>query len=339
MKYSDLTYYLLTILCAVITSCTTDGVMDDFPDNGALVTDAHISFVINFPTNSSTRSGETVDDGLEKERYIDDVHVYTFQDDKFVEEIQYLMIDGANGDASRTIDGKLLGTYNGGKSMEFVVIANAVKVGVGSIEMTAGMTKAKLYEQLVFTYDKNRDWSEYIPMWGLGTIPQIKTGEYNLGELSLKRAVAKVNVTVNGGAGLKNFEITEIHLHGYNTKGYCASTQSEGPSIPSDSEIASDYLTSDVLSGGQGNKFENKFYIPEHKNVGAEDNRRVYLTIHAKVWGTEKDYTVQFSTNEQPYDVLRNHLYVFNITSVDAVTVYYEVAKWEEINVNVPSFD
>lgn len=342
MKCFNLRYYLLAVLCVLVTSCTSDGAMDDFPDNGALVAGAHISFVINFPTSSSTRSGETVGDELEKERYIDDVHVYTFQDDKFVEEIQYLMIDNANGDANRIIDGKLLETYSGDLPMEFVVIANAGKVGVGPIEMDKSKTKAELYKQLIFIYDKEqRDWSEYIPMWGLGVIQQVKADDDNFGELELIRAVAKVNVTVNGGAGLENFEITEIRLHGYNTKGYCAPTQAEGPSIPSASEIASDYLTSGVLSGGQGNKFENKFYIPEHKNVGVQAERKVYLTIQAKVRDVAKTYAVQFSTGERDYDILRNNLYVLNITSVDEVTasLNYEVAKWEEINVDVPSFD
>lgn len=336
MKRFNLTYYLLAILCVVITSCATDGVMDDFPDNKgqALVKDAHISFVLNFPASSS------IEDGLDEERFIDDVYVYTFQDDRFIEEVQYLMIDGANGDPNRIVDGKLSGTYDGDTPMEFVVIANARKAGVSKAEMNAGETKAQLYEKLVFEYSETRNWSEYIPMWGIGKIEQVKTGDNNFGELDLIRAVAKVNITVAGGKGLKNFEITEIRLHGYNTEGYCARTGEEGvPSIPSGSGIASGFLTSGPLSGEQGNAFENKFYIPEHKNVEAKD--KVYLTIHANVREVAKTYTVQFSTNEKPYNVLRNYLYVFNITSVDEVTASldYEVKKWEYITVDVPSFN
>lgn len=345
MKCYNLTYYLLVVFCVVIASCTTNGMMDDFSDNKgqALVKDAHINFALTFSTSSSTRLVETAGDGLERERFIDDVHVYTFQKDKFIEEIQYLVIDGANGDMSRNIDGKLLGTYDSGVPMEFVVIANAGKVGVGPVLMTKDMTKADLYKQLTFKYDKNQEWSKYIPMWGVGSIQKIKTGGNNFGELNLVRAVAKVNVTVKGGDGLKNFEITEIRLHKYNTKGYCAPAgeKEDTPSIPSDSEIASGFLTSGTLSGKQGNKFENKFYIPEHKNAEVSDDQKVCLTIQAQVREVEKTYTVQFSANEQPYNVLRNHLYVFNITGVDEVTasLTYEVKKWEYITVGVPSFD
>lgn len=344
MKYSNLTYYLLTILCIMAVSCTTGGVMDDFADTKGqtLVKDAHISFVLTLPANSSTRASE--DDGLESERAIDNIHIYTFQDNKFIEEIQYIVIDGKDGDIKRNIDGKLSETYDANKPMEFVVIANAENRGVNGFQINKGQQKAALYQQLSFNFDKSQNWSTDIPMWGLGTIENIKTGDNNFGTLELVRSIAKVNVTVAGGVGLKNFEITEIRLHNYNTKGYCAPTNDSGPSIPAGSTIASDteYLTSGPLSGNEGNKFENKFYIPEHQNIGITDNnKKVCLTINAKVREVEKTYTVQFSTNEKPYNVLRNHMYVFNITSVDKVTasLTYEVKQWEYVTVDVPAFN
>lgn len=344
MKCFNPTYYLLTILCIMIASCTTDGVMEDFTDSKGqiLVKDAHINFVLTFPANPSTRASEN--EGLESERSIDNLHIYTFQNDQFVEEIQYIVIDGKDGDTKRNIDGKLSATYDGSKPMEFVVIANAENKGVNNFKITKGQNKADLYEQLSFNFNKTQDWSKEIPMWGMGTIENIKTGGNNFGALDLIRAVAKVNVTVANGTGLKNFEITEIRLHHYNTKGYCTPTVNDGPSIPANSTIAStsEYLTSGTLSGNQGNRFENKFYIPEHKNIGITNNdKKVCLTINAKVREVEKTYTVQFSTNGKAYNVLRNHLYVFNITSVDKVTskLTYEVKQWEYVTVDVPAFN
>lgn len=345
MKYSNLTYYLLTILCMMTVSCSTDGGMDDFLDTKEpiLVKDAQINFVFTLPANSSTRASE--DDGLKSERTIDNVHVYTFQDNKLVEEIQYFLIDGKDGDTRRNINGKLSETYDASKPMEFVVIANAENRGVNDFKITKGQNKAALYEQLSFNFNKSQDWSTNIPMWGMGTIKNIKTGDNNFGTLELVRAIAKVNVTVADGAGLKNFEITEIRLQHYNTKGYCAPTASSGPSIPVGSTIASDSeedLTSGPLIGEEGNKFENKFYIPEHKNINiTDDSKKVCLIISAKVREVEKIYTVQFSTDGKPYDVLRNHLYVFNITSVDNITasLAYEVKQWEYVTVDVPAFN
>lgn len=56
--------------------------------------------------------------------------------------------------------------------------------------------------------------------------------------------------------------------------------------------------------------------------------------------GKVKTYTIPFSENGKDYDVLRNHIYVFNITSVKMdVTLEYEVKAWEIENIDVPSFD
>lgn len=350
MKYSNLTYYLLTILCMMAVSCSTDSGMDDFPDTQEpiMVKDAQISFVFTLPTDPSTRASE--DDGLKGERTIDNIHVYTFQENKLVEEIQYFLIDGKDGDIRRNINGKLSETYDATKPMEFVVIVNAENKGVNNFKMTKGQNKAALYNQLSFDFDKSQNWSTDIPMWGLGTIQNIKTGDNNFGSLELVRAIAKVNVTVADGAGLENLEITEIQLHQYNTKGYCAPINTP-LSIPNDSKIAgaSDYLTSGTLSGKEGNKFENKFYIPEHKNKTVADTKRVYLLIKAKVKREEKEetvikdetYTIPFSTNGTYYNVLRNNMYVFNIKSVDSYTgsLNYEVKQWVDITVDVPAFN
>lgn len=99
--------------------------------------------------------------------------------------------------------------------MDFVVMVNTESKGVQSPTMTKGNSKADLYKQLVYSYE-GKDWSTNIPMWGEGTIASIQSGEYNIGELTLQRAIAKVNVTVNDGKGLENFEITNVSLHNYN---------------------------------------------------------------------------------------------------------------------------
>ena len=92
--------------------------------------------------------------------------------------------------------------------MDFVVMVNTESKGVQSPTMTKGNSKADLYKQLVYSYE-GKNWSTNIPMWGEGTIASIQSGEYNIGELTLQRAIAKVNVTVNDGKGLENFENKE----------------------------------------------------------------------------------------------------------------------------------
>ena len=89
---------------------------------------------------------------------------------------------------------------------------------------------------------------------------------------------------------------------------------------------------------------ENKFYIPEHKNIGVDKAEQLYLKIEAKVKGQIKYYDIMFSENGSDYDVLRNYMYVFNITNVKVEVdvnpiLEYEVKIWEEKTVNIPSFN
>lgn len=347
MKYSKLTYYLLAILCVMATSCVTDGVMDEFIDNSKnqiqQIDGGKVNFALTFPTTSSRGISDTADDSV-NERTVNDVQIYTFVNNQFVEKVKYVLIGGTNGDTTRFIEGKLLETYTSGIPMDFVVIVNAEDKGVSNINISSGDSKNDLYQKLLYNYNKNTDWSTNIPMWGEGYISSVKSGENNIGELTLKRAIAKVNVTVNNGIGIKDFEITEIQLHNYNTQGYCVPINNDGPSIPTTSSISNDFLTSGKLSGTEGNRFENKFYIPEHLNIGVKDGKKITLIIKAKVKGQERIYPIAFSENEKDYNVLRNYIYVFNITSVKmdidvTSTLEYEVKAWNEETIDIPSFN
>lgn len=345
MKYSNLTYYLLAILCAMATSCVTDGVMDDcaIKSQTELIEGGKVNFAINFPT-TSTRAIIGESDGTENERTVNDVQVYTFVKNQFVEKVQYILISGKNGDTTRYVEGKLAEAYITGTSMDFVVIVNAGSKGVPSVSISKGDSKDDLYQQLAYTFDVKKDWSKDIPMWGEGTIPSIISGDLNIGSLTLQRAIAKVNVTVNDGNGLANFKITKVNLHNYNNGGYCAPVAGKGPSIPSNVIQTGNVLSSGELKAGEENRIENKFYIPEHKNAGVADDKRVYLTIETEVKGQPRTYKIEFKENESYYDVLRNYIYVFNITSVKmdidvTPTLEYEVKAWNEVTVDIPSFN
>ena len=354
MKYSHLTYYLLAILCMMATSCVSDGVMDGCPDsnkNLEMVTDARVKLVLNFAiSNTTTRAGETdgsTTDGELNERKIKDVHIYAFQNNRFIEEVKYVSIFGTDGDITRTIQGTLSESYNSAVAVKLIVVVNgenkqAIKSGTPTLSNTTA--PAMLYSQLVFNYDSSDDWSTYIPMAGECEIQPLQAGDYNKAELQLTRAIAKVNVTVNEGKGLEGVEITEITLHNYNTQGYCAAQNGNNlPYIPATSQISTSALSSGPLKGEEGNCFENRFYIPEHKNTGIAEDRRVYLHIKANVYNTPKEYNLAFTHNGDIHDVLRNYIYIFNIKSIKAedasLNLDYTVKKWDLISVDVPSFN
>lgn len=343
MKFFNLTYYLLTILCMTTASCVSDGMMDDSSFNGKgqgeLIEGGNVNFAMTFPTIDAQENDGTSNGTLE-ERTINDVQIYTFVEGQFVEKINYVLISGSDGDETRNVIGKLTATYVSKSAIDFVVIVNAKQIGLADINPKQGESKDEVYRQLWFNFKKDMHWSENIPMWGEGRIESFTAEEVNKGELTLKRAIAKVNVTVNNGKGITDFLITKVEIHNFNTQGYCAPLENNRPSIPATSEISTDFITSGTLNGAEGNNVENKLYIPEHKNIGEAKEKKIYLVIKAKARGKEKTYTIPFSNNGIDYDVLRNHLYVFNITSVKMdVALEYEVKAWEIKNINVPSFD
>ncbi|WP_294480200.1 FimB/Mfa2 family fimbrial subunit [uncultured Bacteroides sp.] len=347
MKYSNLTYYLLAILCIVATSCVADGVMDehsDYSENQEMVKDAQVSLVLNFAINNAETRAEVSNgeetEGEIDERRIKDVHIYAFQENSFKEEVKYISIFGTDGESTRTIQGRLTESYRSDKPVIFIVIANGEEKKIITSEKPAlnnQSTPESLYKQLVFNYNDNNDWSTYIPMAGSCTINPLQEGDYNIAKLELTRAVAKVNVTVKGGKGLNDFRITQIKLCNYNTEGYCATDTS--PYIPSNVAQSKTPISSAIFEGKEGDKYENHIYIPEHKNIGADEGKQVYLEIDAILKETVRKYRLPFTHNGKTHDVLRNYMYVFNIQSVTMYDLHYEVKKWEEINIDVPSFD
>jgi len=324
--------------------------MDECPDsskNQQIVKDARVSLVLNFAINSSvTRAGETDGDhtdGEIKERKIKDVHIYAFQNNQFKEEVKYVSIFGTDGEITRTIQGRLLESYDANIAVKLVVIVNGgnKKVITSSNPIINSNTTPKaLYDQLVFNYNANDDWSTYIPMTGICEIQPLQEGDYNTAKLELTRAVAKVNVTVNEGKGLDNFRITEIRLCNYNTSGYCASNDLSEPYIPTDVQQSTTPISSGTITDAEMNAYENHLYLPEHKNIGVTD-KKAYLEIDAMVKGESKTYTLAFAQNGNPHDVLRNYMYVFNIRSVKMdidVGIDYEVAIWDEKEIEVAPF-
>ncbi|WP_368123059.1 FimB/Mfa2 family fimbrial subunit [Bacteroides thetaiotaomicron] len=351
MKYSKLTYYLLAILCMMATSCVSDGVMGECPDsnkNLEMVTDARVKLVLNFAINSSvTRAGETdgnTTEGEMNERKIKDVHIYAFQENKFKEKVQYVSIFGTDGESTRTIQGRLSESYLNNKAVKFIVVVNGESKGVTAPTLIKDLsTPDNLYNQLVFDYPATDNWSSYIPMSGECEISPLQEGDYNTAKLSLTRAIAKVNVTVNEGHGLDNFRITEIKLCNYNTKGYCTSSKINEPNIPNGTPQSKSSISSGTLTGTEGNAYENHFYIPEHKNIGVSNEKQVYLEIEAIVKNQSKSYKLTFTHDNKTHDVLRNYMYVFNIQSVKMdidteASLIYEVEKWEDVAIDVPGF-
>lgn len=333
---------LIIVIGALITSCTDN----TFNDGNSNSENASVRLTLCLPCGdiASTRTGGTdastgTDDGEEYERQLtaNDLHLLIFEKDQLKEEVTNLQLLGTEGSANRILYGITSKTYD--ENVDIVVLANlkGCKVSFDS-NSYIGKSKEEIYQSLKYSFDKFEK-KNGIPMWGTLSLPQIKSSV--TADINLYRAVAKIGITVNEGNGLDNFTLTSVRAYFSNTEGYCTpinvtareleNQEILSPSVPSTSEQRD--ITSPLsFEGLSGNDFKNQLYISEaaNKTLG-EGKKAVCLVVGGKYTGeglvgaeTECYYRIDFkddleSSNKndlKAYDLVRNHLYQFDITKV-----------------------
>ena len=184
--------------------------------------------------------------------------------------------------------------------------------------------------------------AQYIPMWGVKeTTLQLAKGELTqLTEpIYLLRSMAKVEVKLDESIA-EDFNITSVLVHKYNTTGYVEpSYQSLVDTENMDLEqvfnpntsIATDSLPFMQVEG------EDAFYVylPEYDNANPAT---LSVVIDGKSYSIEfKNYVDGKATGEN-YNIVRNHIYQYTITSVTAeshvevANVRYQSMPWNDVN-------
>lgn len=357
MRYFKTTYHLslIAILCMTLISCIGNALLEEIPNQGSQDTDTKLIFSLNMPEGNSN----STTDGFAYEQRISDMYVYAFDkaDGSFIEKVDNLTISGKDGDKTRFIFGILekdYSTYQNG--VEFVLLTNLIEKGVVAPNLTASDKKTALYGMLSYKYTGNfwvfKNEPHYIPMWGICSFDKIEKGT-NETSISLYRAIAKINITLNDGKGFDHFRMEKVEVCNVNTQGYCAPLNETltTPSIPSSSSktsITFNCNSNEEKTGG----LQERIYIPEYKNIGVASNNQSSLKIIGTLTTASgetvnnKTYTLPFKKNGtgDVFDILRNNLYIFNITSISKDVevehgLKYTVEKWEEINIDIPSFN
>lgn len=333
---------LIIAIGAFITSCTDN----TFNDGNSNSENASVRLTLCLPCGdiASTRAGGTdastgTNDGEEYERQLtaNDLHLLIFEKDQLKEEVTNLQLLGTEGSANRILYGITSKTYD--ENVDIVVLANLKGCEVSfDSNSYIGKSKEEIYQSLKYSFDKFEK-ENGIPMWGTLSLPQIKSSV--TADINLYRAVAKIGITVNEGNGLDNFTLTSVRAYFSNTEGYCTPINVTAkelenqeilyPSVPSTSEQRD--ITSPLsFEGLSGNDFKNQLYISEaaNKTLG-EGKKAVCLVVGGKYTGeglvdaeTECYYRIDFkddleSSNKndlKAYDLVRNHLYQFDITKV-----------------------
>lgn len=189
------------------------------------------------------------------------------------------------------------------------------------------------------------EYTRRIPMWGTtGTFSLNRANELKK-NCNLHRAVAKLGFLINAtnagseGQGIDGFMITGIRISGIMDRGYCASLNTLGPSA---SYYASPSVptTAQALAGDLNytglnvtTSYKDRIYLPEQ----VIQNHPLTIAVSYTYKGKAKTKEITFDEN-----VIRNHSYLYNITSVTPddfdVTISYAVEEWKSETINVPTF-
>lgn len=372
---SWLKYICLFACCMpMLSSCVLDEEVLDVAESCQATVELTLSYSDDSPMSRDVSPDDEdgsipgLDNTTPEQKYlsINDIFVLAFEQEvdqtwtllDYVKDLQLVV----GNDNIYTIKGNMP-QQSASKTIRFVVLTNLVQNGivVGENALTSkesvenylkgmlGETDSAIYDDLIYNYDVANDgtWiiaDRRIPMWGVSAGTTLNRSKIDISEISLYRAVAKVQIWVNGKKGFKgpdnvDFTINRIDIKNANKQGYCVSrevpdesinVQYQNASVPVNATSRQD-ISFDDLEVKQ--YFSDQIYLPEHKyQVGDV----VTLTIHYTYNGQDKQVTATF--NE---DIIRNHSYIFNINKVNEVTeeIYYVVDEWDEETINIPSFN
>lgn len=360
-------YIILALVCIGFASCQDSDTVPQLQTDGRV----SVHLQIALPGGDSAQRGATArsfedsgtDDTTSDQKALsdDDVFVLVFQNGLLIDQVKGLRFDAVTDDtnpSNRTLTGTFVQPETDG-SLELVVLTNLVQnnlVDVASSTLSGiqaffdgkkGSSPTAIYESLIYQYGSS-EWniqSRRIPMCGTtGTFSLDRANELKK-SCNLHRAVAKLGFLINAtnagseGQGIDGFTITGIRISGVMDGGYCASLNTLGPSA---SYYASPSVptTAQALAGDLNytglnvtTNYKDRIYLPEQV-IGDSP-----LTIAVSYTYKGKDKTKEIAFDE---NVIRNHSYLYNITSVTPddfdVTISYAVEEWKSETINVPTF-
>jgi len=204
----------------------------------------------------------------------------------------------------------------------------------------------------------NADWAQFkilesfknlIPFYGVNEyedVPVQYGGTITLEEsIPLLRAMAKVEVVLNKEDELNTEEMSfsNVTLHGYNSKGYCAPRNGAYPQ--------NGHILHLVGNKNEDNAIENTIsflqtqsdketwiaYVPEYDNTSKGANAAyIELRFDIQTETDKKDFVIHFADDQTDikktsFDITRNHLYRFNVTIDPKGNLAVEVNDWENV--------
>ena len=200
-------------------------------------------------------------------------------------------------------------------------------------------------DNLTFDFSSLEYLNGEIPMWGVKQATLSLVGNQDIGTISVLRAAAKVEV--NLGEALSDYTIESVTINAINRYGYCLPSAWQSATATTDivrsasmNEYRSIYTPAGGVEFAEVTPTSRVLYIPEYGNtdpltpeakltVKLRDNNNNLLTFDNAI--SFATYTAGKINAGTAYDIVRNHLYRYNITGVaGGLTIDYKVADWDE---------
>ena len=351
MKIVKLKWIFLSLI-VILGGCTNDDFIDP---EGGIDRGTHMELLLTLNLPDAFTSPSTYALNATKENTIKDFDVLVFKKNKTtgVETFLYATTGTADIDGTGTPAQKIRVTLKKSSSSDeqhrVVVLANlrkAVEEATTRGDLVVGATKADILKKI--TFDSGQ-WTVIgtnytpLPMWGEASqciAITASTNSTSLGTINLLRSVARIdvglNISDNGESlgTLSNFKISQVKVYNANKKGQAAPFAMSGnkvtlPSLPNG--VAAGDMTYRLTPAGNG--LIREIYTAESDNKKAAEGKETYLIIGGNYNGaiTPTWYRIDFfekgsdqSPEEVKLDLLRNHVYQVNITSVSGPGYQYE---------------
>lgn len=175
-----------------------------------------------------------------------------------------------------------------------------------------------------------------IPMWGVceSGLSTITPGEtFDMGEVSLLRSMAKVEVRMNrDDENLDNVHVERVTVNRINTAGYTLPGRWNGLDDTGNLEFRETLRVPTVVGSGKDRTFTQKqkdggivFYLPERVNTADDE---IVLTVAYTVGSDKRTGEIYFRPYDEEtgkpkdtplWDIVRNHHYQYTIVGVGPV--------------------
>lgn len=194
--------------------------------------------------------------------------------------------------------------------------------------------------------------TRYIPLWGIKgnvTLTLAAGQSQDLGTVHMLRSMAKVNVSLTDEVVRNGYTLKSVSINRYNKGGYCLPTgwNTAGQTTDLNLDACLHPLATSLQAAAKTFEVKNNssvFYLAEYQNSGTGATPAA-LSVTIEKDGKEYVFNdaLEFKKYQdgiakaESYDVLRNHLYNFNIHGVygAALKLTCTVKEWNLLETTI----